>query len=212
VFGESGIDSLIDPFPQGCDIDKRIETLNVHALLFLSDPESLKSEYCLKELNAARRRSIPIFAAQIEGPIPEEFRRRIYISLDGRKVQDCTGELAEFASALRSRGQLYQKIKHLTQDQFPEDSRSLAKSISDEPEVTVLAEFVKELKLRFREMKSDPTTQYWLACAIGKVGTPEAKRILARLLQEKDIHPYAQEGLKDAIRAVSDLMSKGGTQ
>jgi hypothetical protein len=102
------------------------------------------------------------------------------------------------------RASLYRNITVLRPDTPPEAMYAMhraAQAIADETDHVVLSEFVQELAARYRHIQ-DPTTHFWIALAIGKAGTPEAKAVLPHLFSIDD-HPYAQYGLCQALDMVA---------
>ncbi len=207
IFDKYGVGLLIDEFAAGGDIDTQIETFNIHALLFLSTIDSNKSRYCDKELKAASRRSIPIFAVQLEGPIKKQFRHRIIVNLQRKASREIYQQLSKLALEVYKRALYYKRIMQLTLTQFPEDGIQLAKHIYNETEGKVLAEFVNDLKNRFCQMQADPNIQFWLASSIGKAKTHKALSAIKYLL-DMDIHPYARAGLEMAYKEASGKVIK----
>ena len=78
---DASIELLIDPFRLGDDIETRMDSFEFDALLFLSEPESLGSGPCQRELMTARRRSVPVFVVTHAGGSPDCLKRRLYWSL-----------------------------------------------------------------------------------------------------------------------------------
>lgn len=198
---EYGVTLLLDPFRPVDDINARIETLEIDALLFLSDPESLCSKRCRQELAAARSRDMPIFTVRVKGSVPEELSQRIYPSLTDLDSASFESEMGRFAVWVHTRVLFWQKIRSLS-DQSPEDSRQAAQCIYDESDRTILAEFVRQLGNQYKWVQ-DSTTQFLIAKTIGKARSPQAGVVLLELFAREGDHPLARHGVIEALEMVS---------
>lgn len=193
--GRFGICVWCDPFEVGEDIDAKIETLGIDALLFLASPESLRSDRCLQELAAARARRLPVFTLRLEGHVPDHLSRRLYLDL---AIPNALGRrLDELAQAIRARVILFRQIKGLSAQARFERADTL-KRIVDQEDRTVIAEFLDLLADEFVNL-DDPTAQFWIATAIGHAHTPEAGLTLIELATNPACHPYAYQGMVDGL-------------
>lgn len=93
---------------------------------------------------------------------------------------------------------LKRSIQALAVQRTFQEMREIAQYIAENYNDEILATQVSELANCFREVSFDPTTQYWLAIAIGDANTPMAKEFLFQLKGE-DNHPYAQRGINEAL-------------
>jgi hypothetical protein len=200
IFKKHKVNLLRDKFDPGDDIDARIETFDIQALLFFFNPDSWASQYCRKELGAAERLSIPVFLIRLAGDVPMEYKRRIYLDLPTLDNNMFKYQMEELAVAIHTRGCLYRNINCLYE--LPvEKSYGVIKEIYDLTDRTVLAEFVDQLGEQFFQV-DNPTTQFWIATTIGKAGTLKAKGVLEGLLKQ-DNHPYARYGVFQALEKIN---------
>lgn len=200
ALSQDNITLLIDPFRYGEDFTIRMQSVDFDALLFLITPESWKSEPCRIELETAQHRGVPIFTALLEGDIPAELSHRLSWKLQGLDDEAFAGQAHALAYAIRTRVLIRREIQLLTEENPPDVTQAAAENVAEADDRTVLAEFAGELALRYRKI-TDPTTRFWIALALGKACTPEAKELL-RALPSKD-HPLPLEGIRQALEILA---------
>jgi hypothetical protein len=196
---ESGIELLIDPFRLGDDIETRIDSFQFDALLFLSSPDSLGSPPCQHELRTARRRSVPVFGVLLAGEMPAEMKKRVYWPPSSTQSPQFEGEVAELGHAIRARVAFLRDLRTLNSDRAPDETLESAQRIALNADRTLVAELSSVLARKYVQLK-DPSTRFWIALALGNAGTPKAAKLLNDL--PKDDHPYALEGIRQALETV----------
>lgn len=192
---DEGIELLIDPFRLGDDIETRMDSFEFDALLFLSEPESLASGPCQRELRTARRRSVPIFVVAVGGGSPDGVEKRLYWRLPPADSPEFTAGIEELGQVIRRRVRLTRDLRILHVDRPPDETMSAAQRIALETDRSLIAEVVSTLVRRYKQLQ-DPTTRYWIALALGSAGTSKAAKLLNKL--PKEDHPYALEGIRQA--------------
>jgi hypothetical protein len=200
---EAGIKLLVDPLRPGDDIETRMDSFEFDALLFLSEPESLASGPCRRELRTAKRRSVPVFVVALSGGSPDGFKQRLFWRLPPTSSSEFTSGIEVLGKVIRWRVELRRDLRILNVDRPPDETRKAAQKIALETDRSLVAEVVTVLVRRYRQLK-DPTTRYWIALALGSAGTPKAERLLRKL--PKDDHPYVLAG----IRQAQDIIALGG--
>jgi hypothetical protein len=196
------IDLLIDPFRPGDDIETRMRTFDIDAFVFLASAGSLASDPCRFEFETARRRSVPLFVAHLEGELPEPLRQRNHWKPPSPEDPAFAAKVGGLASAIRSRVEFARDAALLRTNNLPQDAQDAARRIALKADRTAIAEFVPLLTQRYLEVEDDPTVRYWIALALGKAGTAEAAEALKQLPPED--HPYALEGIRQALEMVAE--------
>ena len=196
AFSRQSVDLIRDPFGEGESVERRIETLDVSAVVFLSTPASCCSEACKKELLDAAERGIPVFVVRLAGKVPAPLRGRIYadVGASGAVEEDA---LERLAASTAVRGRLYRKLSRLATLRV-EIRRATAQAIADEHDVTALAEFVPHMVAHYGR-EDDELTRGLTAEALGKAGTPAAVDALRRLL-EREGEPLPRLCIETALR------------
>jgi hypothetical protein len=185
----------IDPFSVGDDVDIRMQTFNIEALILLCSPASLASEPCQLELRSASRQGMPIFTAHLEGPVPLSLRKRSYWHVPPSDSPAFATGVEELAKSVQSRVLFNRKLHLLYPSNYFYEMTEVAKSIATEEDRTIVAEFACELARRYRKI-SDPTTRYWIALALGRADTAQAAALLQKL--PRSDHPLELEGIRQA--------------
>lgn len=204
TLGRYGISVCLDPFKAGEDIDAKIETLGIEALLFMASPDSLQSKRCLQELAAVRARRLPVFTLRLEGEVPDHLSCRLYLDLS--TPDGIERGLDELAPVICARVSLFRQIKGLSV-QAPLDREQTLRRIIDDLDRTVLSELLKPLADEFVSL-DDPNAQFWIATAIGHARTPEAGLTLIELAASPACHPYAYQGILDGLEMVRHELSQ----
>jgi TIR domain len=202
ALGSRQVTLLVDPFETGHDVVTRIHTVEFHSLVLLLCPESWTSPACQEELDTARARSVPILTARLAGEVPDALKGRLYSDVGGLAGPALENALAKMATAIDVRARLYKTIGTLDPQNHPEETRQAAQFLGDEADRTLLAESLEHIASYYTS-ESDYTTRYWLALAVGRAGTCEAKRILRRFSWEK--HPLPLEGIRLARQMLKGL-------
>jgi hypothetical protein len=201
ALGGLGVDLLVDPFPIGTEIGARIDTLQIDSLLFLSEPASISSSWCQRELATARERCIPVFGARLEGLLPDDLARRVCLDFGEEERFPPMHQLAALVRALQQRAGLFRQIRDLAA-QFPEDRIRTAQRLGTLDEQSLLAEFVDPLARELARL-DDFVAQHWIAIAIGRAGTAHAAERLLSLSERKWEHPYVTHGIREALVSIA---------
>jgi len=141
---------------------------------------------CQEELETARDRGVPILTVRPASTVPPELKDRVYADL-GRPDVDRQAALQALAMVISSRSYLHHTITLLDPCHDPEKTRKTAQQLVEEFDATLLAEHVTRIANYYRP-ETDVAARFWLALAVGKAGTPEAKRGLDGFSWEH--HPY----------------------
>jgi len=189
-----GVALLRDPFETGHVIVTRIRSLTFHSFVFLHCPDSWASPMCQEELETARDRGVPILTVRLASTVPSELKDRVYADL-GRPDVDRPAALQALAMVISSRSRLHHTITMLDPCHDPEETRKTAQRLVSEFDATLIAEYVTRIASYYRP-ETDVAARFWLAIALGKAGTPEAKKTLDSFSWED--HPYPREGIKEA--------------
>jgi hypothetical protein len=190
-----GIDLQMDPFDVGDEVDARMQTFDIEALILLSTPESVASEPVRLELESAERQGIPMFTIHLNGTLPSLLKKRSYWHMPSFDDPAFTVGLQDLVRSVQSRVAFNRKIRLLYPENSFHEMLEVARSIAMEAERTILAEFACELARRYVKV-NEPNTRYWIALALGKANTAQAARLLDRL--PKQDHPLALEGIRQA--------------
>ena len=190
-----GIHLQMERFPTGVDCAIKMQTLDIEAVIFLSSPESSASLSCQLELAAAERQGIPVFTLLQSGNVSARQRKRSYWPLPPLHAPEFLSGVEELAGAVRARVSLVRKIRLLHPDNFFQETMEAAKSIAEEFDRALVAEYACDLAKRYR-MLSDPNTQFWIVLALGKANTPQSGRLLDKLPPPD--HPLVCEGIRQA--------------
>jgi hypothetical protein len=204
-----GICLQIDPFHVGDDVDIRIQTFNIEAVVFLSEVASLASEYVQQELESASRQGLPVFTILLEGELPASWKKRSWWRMPPTDDPAFATQAGALAESIRRRVLFNRKIRELNSTNYFIAMSEVAKDIAANEERTILAEFAEELAKRYREVL-DPTTRYWIAISLGRADTPEAVRLIEELPPAN--HPLEVEGIREAREMLSHDMSVQRTQ
>src|ERR1035441_5591537 len=195
ALADAGIDVLIDPFRLGDDIETRMDSFEFDALLFLSEPESIASGPCQRELRTAKRRSVPVFVGAVGGGRPDGAERRLYWRLPPADSPEFSNGIKELGEAICRRVRLTRDLRLLHGDRPSDETQAAAQRIAVDTDRSLVADVVSELVRRYRQLE-DPTTRYWIALALGSAGTSKAVKLLNKLPRED--HPYVLEGIRQA--------------
>jgi|SRR5271157_2527242 len=185
----------IDPFNVGDNVNVRMETFDIEALVFLLSPESVASLPVRLELRSARRQRLPIFIIHLDGLVPAQLKKSTYWKIPPIVSAEFAEGVENLAGAIRSRVGFRRQLRMLYPDNSFHELIEVAQGIALTAERTVLAESACELALKYCKI-SNPSTRYWIALALGKADTPRAARLLNKL-PSKD-HPLALEGIQQA--------------
>lgn len=99
--------------------------------------------------------------------------------------------------------EIKKKIELLTPQTKPIETRKIAEDLARNYNASMLAKSVESLNESFNRMSSEPTTQYWIATAIGKASTLKALDILRQLkLSSEGKHPLVIHGIDEAIKNI----------
>jgi hypothetical protein len=83
----------------------------------------------------------------------------------------------------------------------PRDTRhEAAQCVADTIDRQCPLDFLSRLESAYAGSADDPTPCYWIALALGYTGRPEARDVLERLLALEEQHPYAKEGIQQALK------------
>ena len=171
-----GIALLRDPFETGHVIVTRIRSITFHSFVLLHCPESWASPMCQEELQTARDRGVPILTVRLASTVPPELKDRVYADL-GRPDLDRPAALQNLAMIISSRSYLHHTITMLDPCHSPEETRKTAQQLAEEFDATLLAEYLTRIASYYRP-ETDVAARFWLAIAVGRASTPEAKRTL----------------------------------
>ena len=200
VFCRRGIELLVDPFGVGVEVGSRIETVEFHALLFVSSKESNESPYCQAELKVASSRLVPVFIIRWKDEVPECLRGRIYLDYAEVIADLMETKLDELAQAIRLRGALLRDIGRIGPENPPEVARRAARRIADTTDTTALAEFLDLMERRFSP-GIDPVAGYNVVVAVGETRALRAEKTL-RAWCDMEIHPLVKEGIREALEMI----------
>lgn len=190
-----GIDLQIDPFNVGDNVDVRMQTFDIEAVTFLSEPLSLVSGPVQLELKSAARQGIPIFTLHLEGEMPPSLKRRSWWPLPALDSTAFVKGAEALAKSIQPRVFFNRKIRLLRPDNYFYEMKEVAQGIAEKEERTILAEFACELARRYRKV-SDPSTRYWIAIALGRADTLQAAKLVEKLPEAG--HPLEIEGIREA--------------
>jgi len=194
-----GIRLEIDPFSPGHDVQLRMQTFDIEAVLFLSTPESIASEQCQLELRAATRQGLPIFTAYLRGDLPIWLKKRSFWRVP-MNAQEFAAGTQVLAAATKERVAFHRQIRLLYPDNYFLETSQVARNIAMTGERTLIAEYACELAIRYRRI-TDPGTLYWIALALGKANTVQASKLLDHL--PKGDHPLILEGIRQAKATIT---------
>ncbi|HEV3038035.1 MAG TPA: hypothetical protein VHA33_09650 [Candidatus Angelobacter sp.] len=192
---EHGVRLDIDSFPMGINVNTRMQTFDIEAVIFLACPESISSVAVQLELNAALRQRIPIFTIHLRGELSQEFTKRTYWHMPALDSPEFVAGGHELGRLIYERVSLHRKIRAIHSDSFSEEMREAAEDIATKADRTLVAEYACELAGKYLEI-TDPSTRFWIALALGKASTPEAAQLLEKL--PRDGHPLEAEGIRQA--------------
>jgi hypothetical protein len=192
---KDGIALKIDPFNIGDNVEIRMQTFEIEALVFLYSPESYASPYVQMELQCARRQRFPHFVVHAIAQVPAQLRRFIDLKLPPLGSSAFEKACAELADAIQNRVQFRRKLRMLHPSKSFHELIEVAQEIALDGDRTLIAESACDLSLKYCKI-SDPTTCYWIALALGRADTPRAARLLNRL-PKKD-HPLVSQGIREA--------------
>jgi hypothetical protein len=199
------IDLRIDPFRVGDDVQTRMRTFDFDAFVFLSSPDSLASPNVQLELETAKYRAVPLFLVRMEGQVPAELRQRQYWTPPAIGDPAFAASIGDLGAAIRARVSCQRDIQLLHSDAVLYEMQEAAQRIALHADRSVVAEHAATLAQRYPRL-SDPTTRYWIAIALGRVGTPQAVELLNGL--PKHDHPYALEGVRQALEMAGRELSE----
>ena len=191
-----GICLQIDPLHVGDDVEVRMQTFNIEAVVFLCEPAGLASSPVHLELESASRQALPIFTIQLEGDLPPSLKKRSWWRMPSIDEPTFATQAGEMAESIRQRVLFNRKMRELHPTNYFIAMSEVAKDVATNEERTILAEFAGELATRYRKI-SDPTTRYWIAIALGRADTPDAARLLDQLPPAN--HPLEEEGIREAL-------------
>jgi hypothetical protein len=190
-----GICLQIDPFNVGDDVDVRMQTFKIEALIFLCEPASLASGPVQLERKSAARQGLPIFTIHLKGEVPAALKKRSYWRMPSVDSPAFALGVNEMAKSIQTRVAFNRKIHLLHSGNYIHETVDVARGIAMDEDRTILAEFACELARRYRKIP-DPTTRYWIALALGRANTPQAVALLEKL--PKGDHPLELEGIQEA--------------
>ncbi len=184
------------------------------AFLFILSPGSLRSEACAIELDEAFKcrnskglQIIPIFFKKCR--VPPDLKVLRYV--DFRDLARFDERVGELLSGIWAAGQVQTLVAlliHGDPDSRAKAAQHLAKLRNP---------FVVPILARRLHVDSDthPTVRYWLAYALGQIGTEEACAAL-RAAWDKETDRYARLGIEDALNErcppVTGLQRKGASR
>lgn len=188
------VELLIDPFGPGIQVGARIEAAEFHALLFLSCKESKDSAWCQKELEVALRKLVPVFVIRLSDDVPEPLRGRIVLDRSALPRGEFERDLHKLAGEIRIRAVVYKAITCVG------SGNAVAERVADlaHDHPTAVAEFL-DLIDRHCRPEIGPKDHFWLALALGRTRHPNAIGILRRWAQRENLHPLAQDGIREAL-------------
>ncbi len=195
LVGPRHIDLMVDPFEIGDDVDIRMQTFDIEAVVFLCEPTSLSSEPVQLELDSAARQEMPIFTLHLEGEVPPSFKKRSYWHLPPLDSVDFSTGAERLAESIRRRVFFNRKVRLLYPENYFLQMSEVARGIAQDEDRTIIAEFACELARRYHRV-SDPSTRYWIAIALGRADTPQAEKLLEAL--PVPAHPLESEGIREA--------------
>ena len=203
------ISFLCDPFGPGVRIESLIETLEFHALLFLSCAKSDASHWCRMELRTAEQRGIAIFVVLVDDHVPKRLLERIAINAveydkDPHGLPTCSTELEDqlrlLASEIGLHAKTWKEIQRLREGIYPDEKRSVAQDLAGHPSPHVLHNFLSSLEAAYTP-KLDPVARYYLALALGRCGN-RARKILLRL-QKGEGDDFPRAGIAEALNIMA---------
>jgi hypothetical protein len=201
---QAGIELLIDPFLVGDDVQSRIGSLELDAIVFLwSDP--LLAMIALLEFDEGRRRSIPVFVAIREGdPITNLNEANLREANVWTPPSEDTSKFADAVASLgrniRAQVAARRTVQSLLRSGSAREEREAAQRLAVEFDSYLLAENLSLLTDAYEHL-TDPTVRYWIAIAVGRAGTVQATEALSRF--PKTDHPYALEGVRQAQEMIA---------
>ena len=188
-----GVDNLC----MGDQVRFWVMSVEFECVIFVASELSWGTKYCQLELETADFRSAPIFVLRIQGKIPEAFQERLRLEPEALSESRFIEEMEKLALAIRERVTFVRRIRSIRSVRDPIESADAAREIRVTTRPAILAEHVKLLASEFQGSRNDQY-RYWFAHALGRAGTPEARRILTKL-QEFSVGPFARLGIAEAI-------------
>jgi hypothetical protein len=189
----------IDPFKVGDDVNMRVQTFDIEAVIFLSSLESVASTPCRTELRSAVRQGMPVFVIHLEGSVPTQLKERFYWHMPFADDPTFHKGLADLVKSITGRVAFAQRVRLLYPENSFHETSAIARTIATETDRTILAEFVSELTRRYLNL-SEPTTRFWIALALGRANTPLSARLLDKLPRRD--HPLVLEGIRQAMEMI----------
>jgi hypothetical protein len=190
------VEILIDPLELADHVEASLRTFAFDAVLFIGEPESWSSKYCQLELETAKHRSAPVFVARLSGDVPDQYRNRLYFEIARLANNEFETQMRHLATAMHERVNFISLIRALDKASYPGESVRAGRDIFTNTRQTVLAEFLEQLAVRYRE-STDPQERYWIALAVGKAGTSDAAKLLEQF-RASECHPFPKEGISEA--------------
>ena len=211
LLGVQNINLQIDPFRQGDHVNTRERTFDLDALLFFSSPASRTSENCLLEVRTAQENGIPVFAALLDGIVPDilKLNERINWIPSSPESPQFRNEVEALGVAIHERIRFRRLMIIFKAGVPPDESGKIAQEIAEGTDRTVLAEHVLDLREKYLNI-DDPTAQYWTAVAIGNAGTTQACDVLRGFKSlPATQHPFALEGVREALELIEAISLSG---
>lgn len=210
IFVGYDIELLIDPFEPGVDVSARIQTLELDALLFLSSPDSIASQACREEIDAARFRFLPVFVVRLDGHVDREMRERIFVNAPALDPAELRDALQRLAKTIGVCGRLQRTIAVLATEKSPETTRDAAQRLAEEEDLAAVAGLLPKLADVYPKVV-DPTARFWIAAAVARTRTPEAEESLHSFLSFEQ-HPYPIRGIEDGLAVVRPFRMAHATE
>jgi len=197
VLSRFGIQLGVDNLCMGDQVSFWVMSTEFECVIFVASELSWGTRYCQQELETAKDRSAPVFILHLEGAIPDAFKERLRLEPEDLTEPKLTAAIEGLGLAIRERVSFVRWIRLIRSVRDPTESAAAVRDIAVETRPAILAEHVALLAREFRDSGHDQH-RYWIAHAIGRANTPDARRTLTEL-KEFSVGPFAQTGIEEAI-------------